>query len=241
MTRVSLGAQSFRPHLLRRPRAAGAARAGRGRGRLLRDGGRRKPQPRLDVWGSGAGGGRPSSRPRGCARARAGPRQLLRARGQARHALHRTATARELERQAEAMEDYYETVVATLRGAGYRWYETANFCRPGHECRHNLGYWLGHDYLGVGRRRGLDARPRAAPEPARPARLPGGCRGRRPSRPPSVEQLTPSERGTERLMLGLRLDRPLRAERARRARRRRGLRPAGGGRACSAARATRWC
>ena len=26
------------------------------------------------------------------------------------------------------MEGYFETVVETLTGAGYRWYETANFC-----------------------------------------------------------------------------------------------------------------
>ena len=35
----------------------------------------------------------------------------------------------ELRRQADAMEGYFEDVVATLTGAGYRWYETANFCR----------------------------------------------------------------------------------------------------------------
>src|SRR5581483_10948298 len=35
----------------------------------------------------------------------------------------------ELVRQADAMEDYFERVVARLTGAGYRWYETANFCR----------------------------------------------------------------------------------------------------------------
>ena len=64
-----------------------------------------------------------------------------------RFAVHHGA---ELARQAEALEDHYETVVAALRGAGYRWYETANFCRPGRESRHNLGYWLGHDYLGIG-------------------------------------------------------------------------------------------
>ena len=56
----------------------------------------------------------------------------------------------ELERQAEALESHYETVVATLRRRGYHWYETANFCRDGHEARHNLGYWEGHDYLGLG-------------------------------------------------------------------------------------------
>ena len=63
----------------------------------------------------------------------------------------------ELERQAEAMEGYFETVVDTLTGAGYRWYETANFCvepdRVGGRdlrARHNLAYWRGRDYLGVG-------------------------------------------------------------------------------------------
>ena len=61
----------------------------------------------------------------------------------------------ELERQAESMETYFERVVETLTGAGYRWYETANFCRlerRGRDlrARHNLGYWLGRDYLGLG-------------------------------------------------------------------------------------------
>src|SRR4051794_583207 len=60
----------------------------------------------------------------------------------------------ELARQAEAMEEYFEHVVETLTGAGYRWYETANFCRPDAardlRSQHNLGYWRGHDYLGLG-------------------------------------------------------------------------------------------
>ncbi len=34
----------------------------------------------------------------------------------------------ELARQAEEMEDYFERVVDRMTGAGYRWYETANFC-----------------------------------------------------------------------------------------------------------------
>ena len=63
----------------------------------------------------------------------------------------------ELARQAEAMEGYFELVVERLTEAGYRWYETANFAlspdRDGGRdlrSRHNLGYWLGHDYLGIG-------------------------------------------------------------------------------------------
>src|SRR5260221_6012 len=64
------------------------------------------------------------------------------------------AWGEELGRQADAMEDYFERVVATLTGAGYRWYETANFCRIDDardlRARHNLAYWLGRDYLGIG-------------------------------------------------------------------------------------------
>ena len=47
-----------------------------------------------------------------------------------------------------------------LEDAGYRWYETANFARPGHECRHSLAYWGAADYLGHrGRRRQHGRRP----------------------------------------------------------------------------------
>jgi oxygen-independent coproporphyrinogen-3 oxidase len=34
--------------------------------------------------------------------------------------------------------------------AGYHHYEIASYARPGHVCRHNLGYWQRRDYLGVG-------------------------------------------------------------------------------------------
>lgn len=34
--------------------------------------------------------------------------------------------------------------------AGYRHYEVSSFCRPGHESRHNRGYWLQDDCLAVG-------------------------------------------------------------------------------------------
>ncbi len=38
----------------------------------------------------------------------------------------------------------------TLEAAGFRWYEIANFARPGAECRHNLNYWRRGFYLGLG-------------------------------------------------------------------------------------------
>jgi oxygen-independent coproporphyrinogen-3 oxidase len=122
------------------------------------------------------------------------------------------AHGEELERQADAMETYFERVVETLIAAGYRWYETANFCRLEDErdlrARHNLGYWLGRDYLGLGigavstidglRRRNT---PRLA---AYIAALAGD---RRPER--ELEPLDDGVRRAERLLLGLRLDEPL--------------------------------
>ena len=74
------------------------------------------------------------------------------------------------------MEGYFERVVEALIGAGYRWYETANFCRPDGDAtraRHNLAL-LARARLPRRRdRRGLDSRRAALAERAEPAALPG--------------------------------------------------------------------
>ena len=46
-------------------------------------------------------------------------------------------------------ESYLETL-ATLEAHGYKQYEVSNYAKPGQACRHNLGYWSGKAYLGLG-------------------------------------------------------------------------------------------
>jgi oxygen-independent coproporphyrinogen-3 oxidase len=44
----------------------------------------------------------------------------------------------------------YDWARKLLKNSGYCHYETSNFALPGWECRHNLSYWQGKDYLGLG-------------------------------------------------------------------------------------------
>jgi putative oxygen-independent coproporphyrinogen III oxidase len=119
----------------------------------------------------------------------------------------------ELAEQADAMEDYFERVVARLTGSGYRWYETANFCRTDEDgrdlrARHNLAYWLGRDYLGLGIGAVSTIENRRWRNTPRLARyLEALAAGRLPDR--EIEPLDTGVRARERVMLGLRLDEPL--------------------------------
>jgi oxygen-independent coproporphyrinogen-3 oxidase len=118
----------------------------------------------------------------------------------------------ELERQAEAMEGYFERVVETLTGAGYRWYETANFCLTGEvaagrdlRAQHNLGYWHGSDYLGIGVGAvSTVAGERRTNAPSVARYLASSAAGSPPQR--AIEPLDDTTLVEERLMLGLRLD-----------------------------------
>jgi oxygen-independent coproporphyrinogen-3 oxidase len=121
----------------------------------------------------------------------------------------------ELARHAEAMEAYFERVVGRLTEAGYRWYETANFCRKpplaeGRDLRsrHNLGYWRGRDYLGlgIGAVSTIDSR-RWRTTPRLGLYLASLRAGKRPER--EVEELPAPVQRSERVLLGLRLDEPL--------------------------------
>lgn len=46
--------------------------------------------------------------------------------------------------------DMYDYVRQRLTDTGYDHYEVSNFAKPGHRSRHNLTYWEGGDYVGVG-------------------------------------------------------------------------------------------
>ncbi len=46
--------------------------------------------------------------------------------------------------------DLYDLTQSICSEAGLPAYEISNHARPGAECRHNLVYWRGHDYAGVG-------------------------------------------------------------------------------------------
>jgi oxygen-independent coproporphyrinogen-3 oxidase len=44
----------------------------------------------------------------------------------------------------------FEILVALTKEAGYDHYEISNFCLPPHYAVHNLSYWQGKHYLGIG-------------------------------------------------------------------------------------------
>ena len=204
VTRVSLGAQSFQPHLLRvlDRRAApaevrAAARAVRGAGLTLS----------LDLLHAVPGQGRDDLERDIAAALEVGPDHLSWYELELKPG---SALARRpgLAIDEDFAEQAYLRIVEALEGAGYRWYELANFARHGARCRHSLAYWGARDYLGLGvgavstldglRRRnapGVDAYVRAL------------AAGQDPPR--TLEPLDDDTRRRERWMLATRLDEPL--------------------------------
>ena len=115
----------------------------------------------------------------------------------------------------ESQADGFHAVEEALAGAGLGHYEVSNFAVPGHEARHNLGYWRGHDYLGlgcaaVGAVEGYAEAKGLARHAARwknwidPAKYVAAVRAGSPLGQDG-EVLDPETRLRERIMLGLRL------------------------------------
>ena len=62
----------------------------------------------------------------------------------------RRFTAGDLVRHPDHEADLFEMTMLRLAEAGYDQYEISNYARSGRECLHNLAYWTGEDYLGLG-------------------------------------------------------------------------------------------
>ncbi len=46
--------------------------------------------------------------------------------------------------------EFFHLADGLLSATGFDHYETSNYARPGHHSTHNQGYWRGEDYLGLG-------------------------------------------------------------------------------------------
>jgi oxygen-independent coproporphyrinogen-3 oxidase len=93
---------------------------------------------------------------------------------------------------------------ARLRGAGMDAYEISNYAVPGQQCRHNLMYWTGGNYLGLGPSAASHVegwRWKNRPHLGEWERVVAG--GNLPAT--DVESLTPLQRAGELAMLMLRL------------------------------------
>lgn len=114
----------------------------------------------------------------------------------------------------DVVADAFFAIEEALGTAGLEHYEISNYARPGDEARHNLGYWRGHDYLGLGcaafgtvsgavaeRPSSWALRYRNLIDPSRYMRA--ALAGE--TEVESTEELPPDTRLRERIMLGLRL------------------------------------
>lgn len=111
--------------------------------------------------------------------------------------------------------DCFLAIEQALEPLGFAHYEVSNYARPGGEARHNLGYWRGEPYLGLGAGAtstlpdpGGALRTRNTPSIERYLeRAWGDGVGNLSGLFSTTETLDPETLLKERLMLGLRLDR----------------------------------
>ncbi len=111
----------------------------------------------------------------------------------------------------DELSDMISFTTEFLENAGYGQYEISNYAKPGFECRHNLVYWRGENYLGLGAgahsHLGLNCRPSWGVRSANiknPALYMKSVKeGRRPVA--FTEYLSRNEALDDRVLMGLRL------------------------------------
>ena len=106
--------------------------------------------------------------------------------------------------------EIYHFTEEFLAENGYHRYEISNYAKDGYVCRHNCGYWTGHEYLGLGLGASSDFRGERFRNPDKmeeyeravaEAALYNGDNALRRER----QQMTPEDRMEEFMFLGLRM------------------------------------
>ncbi|MGD9612019.1 MAG: radical SAM family heme chaperone HemW [Kiritimatiellia bacterium] len=104
------------------------------------------------------------------------------------------AAAGELAVSEDEQRAQFDWVRQRLAAAGLAHYELSNFAKPGRECRQNILYWCGGEYIGVG--------------PAAHSHWAGARWGNSPELPEwkraFAEKLEPAAKARETLVMGLR-------------------------------------
>lgn len=93
--------------------------------------------------------------------------------------------------EEEAAAELYIQTTQQLAERGLNRYEVSNYAKKGFECQHNMLYWQGDDYAGIGN--------------GAHGRLKINNRFFATTHPLKFEELTPQERAQELLLMGLRL------------------------------------
>ena len=109
----------------------------------------------------------------------------------------------------EESADFFEWVMQTLSAEDFEHYEVSNFAKKGHQSQHNLAYWRGYDYVGVGpgahgrlTRNGIKSATISALTPAAYAQsVSEKAHGLEVQ-----EILTPEQRAEEYVLMGLRIN-----------------------------------
>ena len=91
----------------------------------------------------------------------------------------------------EKAADLYIFTETELANHNYFKYEVSNYCQPNFSSRHNLAYWLGHDYIGIGQ--------------SAHGRIHKNNKFYAITNPLQFEELTAEQRAEELIIMGLRL------------------------------------